>query len=393
MVVDGLRASALGAYGNTTFATPALDQFAVEGTLLDWCFAASPDLAEIYRALWYLQDATQAQSGQPSTFPISLPRTLAHRGYSTTLVTDEPSVDRIGEDAGFEQTVQPANDQNPNKSAHRSKDPSETELARIFTAATEAIQQASSDKPQFVWLHSRGMYGSWDAPIEFQESLLDEGDPPPIESATPPDLVLKSGSDPDAIFQYASAYAAQIMVLDACIERILESLPAGKRWLVMLIGARGFPLGEHARIGGVDSRLYAETLHVPWLIRLPDKKAALTRNSLLTSHVDVAPTLLDGLEIIDALGSSSYETASVLAHRSTKPTKWRDAVVSTSPSSCVIRTTSWSLRRDQANANEPELYVRPDDRWEANNVAKLCPDIVEELANRLTISGGVSPGC
>lgn len=26
-----------------------------------------------------------------------------------------------------------------------------------------------------------------------------------------------------------------------------------------------------------------------------------------------------------------------------------------------------------------ELYVRPDDRWEANDVAALCPDVVESL--------------
>jgi hypothetical protein len=30
-----------------------------------------------------------------------------------------------------------------------------------------------------------------------------------------------------------------------------------------------------------------------------------------------------------------------------------------------------------------ELYVRPDDRWEANDVAKLCPDVVEELRDSL----------
>jgi hypothetical protein len=30
-----------------------------------------------------------------------------------------------------------------------------------------------------------------------------------------------------------------------------------------------------------------------------------------------------------------------------------------------------------------ELYVRPDDRWEANDVAKLCPDVVEMLSKSL----------
>ena len=59
IVVDGLRASALGAYGNTSYPTPSLDRFAAESLLLDWCFAPSPDLPDIYRALWQPDDPVQ----------------------------------------------------------------------------------------------------------------------------------------------------------------------------------------------------------------------------------------------------------------------------------------------------------------------------------------------
>jgi hypothetical protein len=33
------------------------------------------------------------------------------------------------------------------------------------------------------------------------------------------------------------------------------------------------------------------------------------------------------------------------------------------------------------------LYVRPDDRWEANDVAKLCPDTLESLHAALGDAG------
>jgi hypothetical protein len=38
-----------------------------------------------------------------------------------------------------------------------------------------------------------------------------------------------------------------------------------------------------------------------------------------------------------------------------------------------------------ADASSPsvEVFVRPDDRWEANDVAKLCPDVVEMLLRQL----------
>ena len=79
IAVDGLRAAALGAYGNTTFPTPALDQFAAESLLFDWCFADAVELPAIYRSLWQSDDAA-ARSRSPE------------RGYATTLVTDEPAI-------------------------------------------------------------------------------------------------------------------------------------------------------------------------------------------------------------------------------------------------------------------------------------------------------------
>lgn len=390
IVVDGLRASALGAYGNTSFATPALDRLAADGLLLDSCFAPSPDLEDIYHALWNSVHPARADS-KPS---ILLPGALSDRGYSTKLVTDEPLLQSPAATAGFDEIVQLASERELSKHIVRTDDPSKTELACVFAAATESMQNAPRDKPQFIWLHARGMYGAWDAPIEFQESLLDEGDPPPLESAEPPDVFIEADSDPDAAFRYASAYAAQVIVLDECVESLLESMPGGESWLVTLIGARSFPLGEHGRIGGIDSRLYAETLHVPWLVRLPGNKGNLTRSGLLTSHLDILPTLLDGTNAEVTFDSSNCDGASVIPLATATPTVWRDAVISSSESAAGIRTSAWSLRRDRNKSSdvhkssrvaspEPELYVRPDDRWEANNIAKLCPDVVDELAARL----------
>src|SRR3954470_2583350 len=82
MIVDGLRASALGAYGNTSYATPALDRFAATSVLFDWCYSPSPELPEIYRALW------QSRRQERNPPAASLPRLLADAGYATTLITD-----------------------------------------------------------------------------------------------------------------------------------------------------------------------------------------------------------------------------------------------------------------------------------------------------------------
>ena len=385
IVVDGLRASALGAYGNTSFATPALDRFAAESLLLDWCFAPSPDLPDIYRALWHSRRSAQ----NPST--VSLPRVFADAGYATTLVTDEPSLSSYSSASDFDEIVQIASSLETGSTSKRADDSSETDLAHAFSAAIEQVGEVRHDKPRLVWLHARGMYGPWDAPLDLQQSLLDEDDPPPIESIAPPDLVTNSDDDPDAAFRYACAYAAQVMVLDECLENLLDAINAsdGNEWLIMLLGARGFPLGEHGRIGGVDPRTHAEQLHVPWLVRFPDKLGQLSRVDALTSHHDLLPTLVDWIDRDRKLDRSAFDGTSVVPFASSARTPWRDATISTSASARSIRTAAWCLREDVAHddgaaasneaASTPELYVRPDDRWEANDVAKLCPEVVEEL--------------
>jgi len=390
VVIDGLRASAIGAYGNTTFATPALDRFAAESFLLDECFSPTVDLEAIYDALWLSRHPARTQK---ATAP-SLPGLFRDRDYTATLITDEPQLSTFAAAADFNDIVALRDDSAANAAIARATEESQTRTARLFGEAADIIGRRlppteAAGQPHFFWLHSRGMFGPWDAPLTLQQSLLDEGDPPPVESSSPPDFAIANDADPDAAFRYVCAYAAQVMVLDTCWESFLNSVAAtGDQWLIMLLGARGFPLGEHGRIGGIDSRLYTDALHVPWLIRFPDGLGTLARSDRLTSHLDVLPTLIDWLNGGHAMEPSALDGASVLTIASSLRTAWRDALISISSTAHAIRTPAWSLREDiapagdgpsNAHLSQLELYVRPDDRWEANDVAKLCPDVVEEL--------------
>ena len=68
-----------------------------------------------------------------------------------------------------------------------------------------------------------------------------------------------------------------------------------------------------------------------------------------------------------------------------------DAVTAAGPAGeRSMRTADWSLRCEPSAADEEnreesqcQLFVRPDDRWEANDVAALCRDIVESLLARM----------
>ena len=43
-----------------------------------------------------------------------------------------------------------------------------------------------------------------------------------------------------------------------------------------------------------------------------------------------------------------------------------------------VRTPAWLLREDNS-AVEPQLFAKADDRWECNDVADRCPQVVERL--------------
>jgi arylsulfatase A-like enzyme len=401
VAVDGLRASALGAYGNTAFATPALDQFAAESFLLDCCYAPTCDLPNLYRAFWRSEHSLRRHQ---KTTDSSLPRTFAAGGYETVLVSDEPDELAIDLGESFGQYVRMASLQVESES--NARDLSDTSLARLFAAACDAIQSPLRARagnhvhpaaPRLIWVHSCGMYGPWDAPLRLQETLLDEGDPSALETTIPPDVELTRSGDPDTAFRYYCAYAAQIMVLDSCWAALMETLAAVEdvnSWLVVLMGVRGFPLGEHLRIGGIDQRLYGEQLHVPWLIRFPDGRGALARSHALTSHLDLLPTIVDfSSNGADAMAASGDGTSILPLIAEMQPPQ-RDWLLSTnSASSSALRTANWCLRRDAIvrpdrvdRADAPpvaELFVRPDDRWEANDIAKLCPEVVEQLTEAL----------
>ena len=84
------------------------------------------------------------------------------------------------------------------------------------------------------------------------------------------------------------AYAAQVMVLDACVDGLVERVKEVKgagRWLVLLVGCRGFGLGEHGRYGVGDGRLMPSCCKYPSLADSGRNRLARSK-SAFSSHLD-----------------------------------------------------------------------------------------------------------
>jgi len=158
------------------------------------------------------------------------------------------------------------------------------------------------------------------------------------------------------------------------------------------LGSRGFPLGEHGTIGSIDRALSAEQLHVPCMIQIPHGLGKLARSAALASHLDILPTLLDVVGI--SIENNRVDGRSLATEGGGGDSSGREWLLAgTGRGSIAIRTSTWCLRAEKGAGpdrvrpesephgenSEPMLFVRPDDRWEANDVSKLCPDVVDEL--------------
>ncbi len=364
IVVDGLRASSLGTYGNTSFPTPQLDELSSRSIVVEWLLADSPTLAGFYKGAW--QDL--------------LPQTGQQTEVRRWLVTDDPTVARLSEE-NFSDVI--SIEPTPERTAEEIE---ETHAARFFAQAIEQLAlwqkvAAEQNANGLLWIHFSGMCGPWDAPASLRRELLDEDDPVPPEFVSPPKS-LQGVDDPDELLGYRVAYAAQVAVLDSCLSGFIEAfegLPSPARKLTMLMGSRGFSLGEHGCVGYECGTLYSEQLHLPLLVLTEETRDPLPRVTGFAQSIDVGATLCDWLDTEDrALDSAGISLVPFLSDEAGKFREFAVAVAASGEQ--LVRTPAWLMKQGE----QVELFAKPDDRWEANDIASRCPEIVQLLTELLT---------
>ena len=206
-------------------------------------------------------------------------------------------------------------------------------------------------------------------------TLLGESDPPLLATADVPDRMLPPGFDPDELLVYTQAYAGQIGLLDTCLGGFLEVLDRRRyrtKTLLAVTAPRGFPMGEHCGWGRAMKRCTANwsSAAAAPLSRSPRRSA---RSQALVEPADLWRTLLDWWPKAAAPPSPTGVSLMPLVQSSAPPcaTGWS--------SRAGPRTGDPHARLVLRKAEPPELYVKPDDLWEVNDVANRCQDVVECL--------------
>lgn len=358
IAVDGLRASALGTYGNTAFPTPLLDELASRSAVIEWLFANGPTRGDFYQ-------------GVISEFN--------HRSVNCRLITDDISLAVWAEGSGFRDVlaIEPG-------VASSVKELSATHTAGFFMQAVEQLavwlkKVADERCNGLFWLHFSGLSGPWDAPLAMRQNLLDEDDPPAPTFVAPP-TDLRDVTDPDELLGYRVAYAAQVAVIETYLAGFVEAFeqfPFEGKKLAVICGSTGFALGEHGCVGHDCQLLYSEQIHLPGMIVADGNLGPLPRVTGFSQPADIGTTLAHWLTEDKTEGKAGR---SLMPYLNFSAGCLRDAVVATnSAGESIIRTPAWLLKQGSAI----ELYVKPDDRWEANDVASRCPEIVEQLCQHL----------
>lgn len=382
IVVDGLRASALGCYGNTWAPTPALDQMASQSLVVDWMTCDSPYLEDFYHSVWHGCPAW-SQAPTPDAVSPVLSDVLKDADVAVSCVTDATHLATIWPELANIPTFRPA------KTSPGA--PAPCAIHQLFETAVSHLADAmftsdsSSPVSNLVWIHACGLHAAWDAPLERRGELLDEEDPPPLEFSSVPERI--ETSDPDEALSYRAAYAAQVGVLDEALAGLLAVIAewqATNDSLVVLVGARGFALGEHRVIGANCDDLYSELLHVPLLLTAPGLSAPQRWQPLLQPF-DLG-SLLAAWFAGDGASSASSDAddciAGALAGRDMSIAKNRRGEV-------AVRTPAWLMIGQASDSSDEEdlggpgdpaqLFVKPDDRWEANEIAALRGEVLHAI--------------
>jgi arylsulfatase A-like enzyme len=228
-----------------------------------------------------------------------------------------------------------------------------------------------------LWCHLAGLGTTWDAPLSFRRAYKDEGDPDPPAGAEVPEQILAEDYDPDELLGIVHSYAGQVSLLDSCLEAFLEflkDLKAADQLLLAMTSSRGFPLGEHRRVGPCDEPLYGELVQAPLVLRFPDGTGAAARSQALVEPADLWATFSQWWQYSPEPASTAAASLIQVVRQDIAAIRDRLCVAGRDDQR-AIRTPAWYFRA----AGEGELFVKPDDRWEVNNVSNRCMEVVECL--------------
>ena len=390
VVVDTLRADRLGCYGNPEAPSPVMDALAADGVLFEAAFAQSswtrPSFASfltgrVPRATGIHREEGDALHPRFTT----LAEYLNQAGYTTIGATANPNVNTVfGLAQGFDRYY-------------------DSEVVFGWMDVEEGQEIAGGDEPIQSADEIFGLVldAVGDASLEPYFLMVDVMEVHEYHGLVNPARDLMGLTDAERIRRYDES----IRDVDAALGRFLEALrakPGFEDALVILTSDHGEGLGDHPDVQGAIGHgfvVYNSQAHVPLI--LADGDGPLEPGTVVEGParlLDLLPTVLDhvGLEVPSGLDG-----------RSLLPLVRGEEDPTTRPRPVVVETRfrnadklAWFgpdyrlvVNRDQHPGTAPiELFpVAVVENGAANNAAGEFPDLVQELADKLSTWERLNP--
>jgi arylsulfatase A-like enzyme len=381
IIANGFHLGYLGCYGNDWVATPALDRLAAEGIVFDQHYSDRPDARGAHHA-WRTGNYSFPGSGAPfdrselTNYSLDLLRLLESAGIATVLIIDREQSKEFA--SGWSNVYE--------LPASQEKRVTVEQTLETILAAVDAL---ADHEDWLLWVETSALMPPWSIPDQFLETYFDneeEGAQPLNPLADPiPGFVDKN--DDELLIRLQRTYAATVSYLDAGLDALFEELQARsfmEKVMIVVTTDRGLPLGEHGIVGFHRPWLHEELIHLPLLVRMPDSAEAGRRISVLTQPVDLMPTVLDafGRPIPQCHGHSLLPL--IRGEKDSLRSYACSGLQIDDACELALRTKEWGfiLPLQTTPADPPriaQLYVKPDDRWEVNNILSHHMDWADNL--------------
>ena len=399
IAIDSIRADHMSSYGYDRLTTPHIDRFAQSGTLFENTFSPHIPTTPAYASLLTGKDCFGTQvvalrhQGPLRAEAPTAAEIFREFGYNTTSVgfQGNPS------SRGFDNYVEFA--------GWGSYATGRSPKAQLLNEATmpELERLCADDKPWFVMLRHMDPHAPYLPPEPYERMFYygDEKDPDnrsmdPVLSFKPFCDFFKSWMPPGVTDKdyIIAQYDGAIAYMDACIQSIftaLEEMGELDNTIIALNGDHGETLYDH-ELWFDHHGIYDNVLHVPLIIRYPDKVPQGDRIAGYNQHKDLLPTLLDLADLSRSATDAGYQFdgESLMSMVCGDVTSFDSEFYI---SECTWmrkhgwRTPSWKLMialEPDFHAKPPvELYNLVEDPEENNNLADERPDVVESLRGRM----------
>lgn len=370
LTLHGARLDAFGAYGGALAATPHFDRFASQAVVFDQHYASQ-----------------LAATGSEET--LADPAMLVLDELTAALTTSS------GTSAYFadQRTML---SQSSTASWKTVCLVTERDLAALEQPTlSDAVLQQGID-----WLQQFGIhYDSWLLNLELGALL-----PPwreeeflavPVEQQETPeaghepcfDFKPGTASPSPERFGWRAAYGGVMRYVDDLFgqfTKLLAELELIDQCMIIVQSSGGQPLGEYGPVADRSEGLFEERCHQPLMIRFPEAAGAGRRVHHYTQPDDVMATLYQGLldkATVDLLGDD------LRRYTQSKAARYREYAVTViagpdaQPVQASLRTQHWSIMVPLQYADQAavQLYRKPEDRWDMNDVARQHTDVAEHL--------------